>query len=90
MQKRAWVVLVVVVFGAIGVMVWQMAQHPSEPEPTYKGKRLSALLKVTWVSTQPGGVGVVGNWEDIEQAAKRNWSKAAAMATSKPPAITST
>jgi hypothetical protein len=69
MQKRAkLIILGVVLFGAIGLIVWLMAQQPSEPEPTYRGRRLSALLKVTWVSVKPGDLGVTGNWEDIEQA----------------------
>jgi hypothetical protein len=69
MQKWAkLIILGVVLFGAIGFMVWQMAPPPSEPEPTYRGKRLSAVLKVTWVSGPKGEVSIAGNWEDIEQA----------------------
>jgi hypothetical protein len=69
MQKRAkFIVLGVVLFGALGLIVWQMAPPPSEQELTYRGKPLRALLKITWVALPAGEVGYTGNWEDIEQA----------------------
>ncbi len=45
MQKWARLVLVVALFGAIGVVVWQVAQQPIDPEPTCKGKRMSTASR---------------------------------------------